>query len=442
VAVGLFVLAALVGLASWQAASIQVGAVVCGGFLVVAAVLHLTGSLLVRLVRPLANVRWFPLRHAVISVGRPGNQTRVILLAVGLGAFFIIGVRALQENLEREFSLDLRAGGADLFLIDIQPDQVDRLKARLERRMPGEPVRLLPVLRARVTGVEGKQIRLDSFEDVRGQGSLAREYVITYRDRLEANERIVGGTFWTEAPGDEPEVSIEEGIRERFRIDIGDRMRFDVLGRVIEARVTSVRRVEWGDARAGGFMFVFRPGVFDRAPRTYIGILRGPADTADRARLQRDLVAEFSNVSAIDVKEIARTVEGVLRNVTLAISIVGGVALVAGVLILVGSVAMTKFQRLREAAIFKTLGASSRTIATMLALEYSTLGALAGLVGTLGAVGLSWMVCRFLLDIPWRPVPLVSVAGLLLTTATVGAVGVVASLDVLRRRPLATLRAE
>jgi putative ABC transport system permease protein len=439
---GVLVLAALVGLASWQAASIRVGALVCGGFVVIAAVLHLAGTLLVRLVRPLTRVRWFPLRHAVISFGRPGNQTRVVLMAVGLGAFFIIGVRALQENLEREFSIDLRAGGADLFLIDIQPDQVAGLEAFLAEAVPGEQPRLIPVLRARVTGVEGREVQLESFEDVRGQGSLSREYVITYRDRLEANERVVSGAFWDATPSEEPEVSIEESIRERFRIDVGDRIRFDVLGRIVQARVSSVRHVEWADARAGGFMFVFRPGVFDKAPRTFIAILKGPADTTARARLQRDLVARFANVSAIDVKEITRTLEGVLANVTLAISIVGGVALFSGVLILIGSVAMTKFQRLREAAIFKTLGASSRTLAAMLALEYTTLGALAGLVGGLGAIGLSWMVCRLLLDITWRPAPLVSLVGILVTTATVGVVGVLASLDVLRRRPLATLRAE
>jgi putative ABC transport system permease protein len=147
-------------------------------------------------------------------------------------------------------------------------------------------------------------------------------------------------------------------------------------------------------------------------------------------------------VSAIDVKEIARTVEAVLGNVTLAISVVGGIALVAGMLILVGSVAMTKFQRLREAAIFKTLGASSRTLATMLALEYATLGALAGIVGGVGAVALSWAVCYVLLDIEWQPAPLVSLAGMVVTTLSVGTVGVIASLDVLRRRPLVTLRAE
>jgi putative ABC transport system permease protein len=441
-ATGLAVTAALVGVAGWQAGSLLVGSTVIGGFVVVALVLHLVGTLLVRAVRPLGRLRWFPLRHAVLSFGRPGNQTRVILMAVGLGAFFIIGVRALQVNLEREFSIDLRPDGPDLFLIDIQPDQAEGLAAFLKARAAGGPVRLVPVLRARVTGVQGRSMRLDSFQDVRGQGGLSREFVITYRPRLEANERVIGGRFWPATSSPEPEVSIEEGIRERYGIDVGDRMRFDVLGRVVEARVSSVRRVEWTDARAGGFMFVFRPGVFEQAPQTSIAILRGPVDPADRARLQRDLAVRYPNVSVIDVREVTRNVEAVLSNVTFAISVVGGVALAAGILILVGSVAMTKFQRLHEAAVFKTLGASSRTLAAMLAIEYGTLGALAGAVGSIGALGLSWAVCRLLLEIDWHPVPAVSLAGMVVTTLAVGIVGVSASVDVLRRRPLATLRAE
>lgn len=440
--IGAGVTAALVALASWQAASLRVGLLVSVAFVVVALVLHLCGVVLVRSVRPLARVRWFPLRHAVISISRPGNQTRTILLAVGLGAFFIVGVRSLQENLLREFEPDVRADGPDLFLLDIQPDQEAGVRAFLGAAAGVRDVALVPVLRARVTGVRGRAVRLDSYEDVRGQGGLAREYVVTYRAALEGNERIVAGRFWPAEPSARAEVSIEESIRRRFGIDVGDVMRFDILGRVVEATVTSVRQVEWRDVRRGGFMFVFRPGVLDRAPHTRIAILQAPAEPAARARLQRDLVARFPNVSVIDVREVTRTVATVLDQVTLAVSIVGGVAILSGVLILVGAVAMTRFQRLHEAAVFKTLGASTRTLGTMLALEYTTLGALAGMIGCAGAVALSAAVCRVVLDITFRPAVLVSALGLLATTASVGTIGVLASLDVLRRKPLAVLRAE
>jgi putative ABC transport system permease protein len=188
-------------------------------------------------------------------------------------------------------------------------------------------------------------------------------------------------------------------------------------------------------------MFVFRPGVLDRAPHTYIATLRGPETAEARVRLQRDLVARFSNVSAIDVREVARAVEAVLSQITLAVSIVGGVALLSGLLIVVGSVAMTKFQRLQEAAVFKTLGAGSSTMVAMLALEYSVLGLLAGSVGAIGSMGLSWAICRLLLDIRWSPEASIVATGLAVTTALVGLAGVVSSVDILRRRPLSILRA-
>jgi putative ABC transport system permease protein len=436
------VLFGLVLLASWQAASLPVGVAVTLGFLAVALALHAAGTVLVWLVRPLRAVRPFAVRHAVISVGRPGNQTRVILLAVGLGAFFIIGIRSLQANLLREFSLDVRAGGGDLFLIDIQPGQRDAVAGFLRQALPAAQPRLVPVLRARITGVRGGSINLDGVEDVRGRGSLAREYVITYRGTLEANETIVGGAFWPPGPATAPEVSIEEGIHERFGIGVGDAVRFDILGRSLEARVTSIRRVEWSDTRAGGFMFVFRPGSLERAPQTYLGILQGPPDPAARAALQRDLVARFANVSVIDVFEVAKTVERVLANVTLGVTVVGAVALLSGLLIVVGAVAMTKFERLHDAAVFKTLGASSRTMAAMLCVEYGALGLLAGLVGASGSAVLSWAVARYVLDIRWWPSPGTAAAGVAATAVVVAVVGVAASLDVLRRKPLSILRAE
>jgi putative ABC transport system permease protein len=449
VGVAIVVIVALLGVASWQAASLKVGLIVCGGFAGLALLLHGAGAGLVRAVRPLARTRRFALRHAVLSLQRPGNQTRVILLAVGLGAFFVLGIRALQSNLLDDFTIELDAGGPDMFLIDIQQDQVGPIRAFLSERIaPGSaPPRLIPVLRARVTAVRGRDVNLETYEDVRGRGSLAREYTITYRDHLESNETVVAGEFWT-GQGTQPvdatelQVSIERSIHERFGIQVGDLMRFDVLGRTVEARVTSVRDVEWEDSRNGGFMFVFRPGPLSQAPHTYIGILRAPEEARARAGFQHALVSAYPNVSAIDVREVLASVQGVIENVTLAISIVGGIALFGGGLILIGAVAMTKFQRIYEAAILRTLGASSRTLAAMLAGEYTTLGLLAGIIGSAGALVLSWAVCRYVFEIDWRPATGVLVAGAAATTILVTVIGVLASGDVLRKKPLATLRAE
>src|SRR5688500_7680725 len=458
----------LVGVASWQAGSVPVGLLLSGGFVATAFVLHLAGLALVRAVQPLRYARSFALRQAVLHIARPGNQTRVILLAVGLGAFFILGVRGLQANLLRDFSVQVGPDAPDMFLIDIQSDQRDRIAAFLdEANGAAPPPKVMPTLRARVVGVQGRDVELESYQQVRGRG-LGREYTVTYRPSLEANEELLEGEWWDDTPiTGEAEVSIEEGIGAREfsregrgggrgrggpgvegpeprggRIGVGDQMRFDILGRIVTARVTSIRRVDWQDFRAGGFMFVFRPGSFADAPHTFISSLQGPKDPAERARLQASLAAQFPNVSVVDLREILITIQGIVSNVTLAVTIVGGLVLFSGALILIGAVSMTKFKRVYEAAILKTLGASSRLIATMLVLEYGVLGAIAGTVGALGAIALSWAVARYALDLPWDPTPAITLTGIAATSIFVAVVGVLASADVLRHKPLATLRAE
>ncbi|MBF8299814.1 MAG: outer rane-specific lipoprotein transporter subunit LolC [Acidobacteria bacterium] len=446
------VAAALVAVAAWQAGSLEVGLMLSGGFVATAFVLHLAGAALVRAVQPLRYSKSFALRQAVLHIARPGNQTRVILLAVGLGAFFILGVRTLQENLLRDFAIQAGPEAPDMFLIDIQQDQRDRLAAFLdESNGPAPAARIIPTLRARVVAVQGREMDLDSYEAVRGRG-LEREYTVTYRPHLEANEELIEGTWWGDEPMQgEAEVSIEERFSDRdtdgnfrmgSRIQVGDQMRFDVLGRIITARVTSVRRVDWQDFRAGGFMFVFRPGTFDRAPHAYISALQGPSDPGARARMQAALVTQFPNVSVIDLREILQTVQAIVNNVTRAVTVVGALVLVSGGLILVGAVSMTKFRRVYEAAIFKTLGASGRLIAAILVLEYGVLGAIAGTVGALGAIVLSWAVARYALELPWEATPGITMIGIVATSLLVAVIGVLASLDVLRHKPLATLRAE
>lgn len=440
VAIGL----ALMLVAIWQADAIAAGVYVSLGLALVAGSLALAGSTLVRLVRPLAASKTFAVRHAVISLGRPGNQTRVILTAVGLGCFFILGVRALQTNLLTEFSLELGEDVPDLVMIDIQRDQVDRVKAVVAPYQSGDPT-LLPLLRARVVGVDGARVRLNT-DEVRRQGELGREYGLTFREALADNERLVEGEFWKGRTDDADaplEVSIEERIRDDYDIGLGDTIRFDIAGRGVEARVTSVRKVAWDETQNGGFIFVFRPGpVIERAPYTVVGFLQ-LNDTPDaRGLVQRDLVQALPNVSVIDVSTVLDSVREVVENATVAITIVGGVTVAGGLLILVGAVAMTKFQRLYDAAIYRTLGASTRRLSAMVAIEYGLLGLLAGLLGAVGALGLSWAVATRLFEIEWRPDWLGLSGGVVAAAAIVAAVGLASSLDVIVRKPLGTLRGQ
>jgi putative ABC transport system permease protein len=302
-------------------------------------------------------------------------------------------------------------------------------------------------MRARVVGIDGTTVHLPTAEDVRAHSELAREYGITFRPNLQPNEHIVAGAFWDGAvpgapDGFDAEVSVEEGLHERFGIGVGDVIRFDIAGHVVTARVTSRRMVTWDDAENGGFMFVFRPGPIERAPHTFVGFVEDLPTAAARAGLQRALIKRYPNISAIDVRDVLQSVQEVMNNVSLAVTIVGGVTLFAGVLILIGSVAMTKFQRLYEAAIYRTLGAGTRLLATMTAIEYALLGLLAGVIGAAGAAALSWAVSTRVLEIPWRPLPGTLAVGVVATAVLVGTVGLLASADVLVRKPLATLRGE
>jgi putative ABC transport system permease protein len=444
IAATLVVGGALVALASWQAASLRIGLGVSIGFVGLSVVLHLVGSLLTRMTRPLTRSRWFPLRQAVLHLARPGNQTRVILLTVGLGAFFIMGVRGLQVNLLDQFAMEIGDQAPDLFLLDIQQDQAPALQQLLSARLRDTQPRLIPVLRGRVTG---RGVRLEEMEDLQGRGLLSREYVLTYRGNLEPNETVLAGHFpegSAAQPSDAlPEVSVEDGIAARFGIRLDDIVRFDVLGRIVEARVTSVRKVNWRDGRNGGFMFVFGPGTFENAPHYYIAPIRmSGADGTARAQLEHDIVVRFPNVSVIDLREVLQSVSKIFGVVSVAINVVGTLVIVTGGLILMGAVAVTKFQRVYEVALFKTLGASSRLIGAMLMIEYGLLGTLAGAVGSFGALALGWGISRYALDIPWHPALGENVVGTLATSVLITVIGVAASADVLRRKPLATLRAE
>ena len=386
----------------------------------------------------------------MLSLGRPGNQARVILMSVGLGCFFVLGVRAVQNNLLESFRFQLGTNSPDLVLIDVQRDQVDGVRSAVAPYVTAPP-RLMPLLRGRVVGVDGKRVNLPTPDDVRRSGGLTREFGLTFRDALQDNERLVAGAFWsgplTEATtpdGFDTEVSIEQMVNTEEHVEVGDKIRFDVGGRVLRARVTSIRKVTWDEAQNGGFVFVLRPGpAVERDAAHLRRVHRGGKDAGSARRACSAIWRRRFRTSRRSTcatcwrrsKRSSTTSRSASRSWA-------RVTLTGGILILVGAVAMTKFQRLYEAAIYRTLGASTRMIASMVAIEYSLLGALAGLMGSAGALALSWVLARWLFDIEWRPAPGLLAAGVVITTVAVGLVGLAASADVLIRKPLATLRNE
>jgi putative ABC transport system permease protein len=444
--VAALVIVALVGIAAWQANSLRVGFLFLAGLIVAAGSLYAVAGVMINLLRRLSGqAKWtrsFPLRQAINSLHRPGNQTRVVVMAIGLGAFLVISTQALQANLIEEIDPARRGNLPDMFLIDIQIDQ----RAGVEEIITtatGERPQFVPVVRARIVGVNEREIDLERSER-RERGRLGREYTVTYRPTLEANEEIVDGEFWNSEPAvvaanSEAEVSLEEGMRGLAGIDLGSRVTFDILGRRIQARVTSFRRVDWRNSRTG-FLVLFRPGTLETAPQTFVAPVDAPADAAERARFQFAIVNRYPNISVIDVSEIVSSVRQILDNVTLAVWFVGAFIALSGALILAGSIAMTKYQRIYETAVLKTLGAERKTLLIILFAEYGLMGAVAGIIGALAAVALSYAMARFVFEIEWSFAPVINLAGILVTVALVVIIGALASFDVLMRKPITTLR--
>jgi putative ABC transport system permease protein len=431
----------LLGLAIWQAGSIKVGAFFLAGLAGTGLVLFSAAWVLTFILRRIKGLTSFSFRQAVNSLYRPGNQTRVVLLAVGLGAFVVITVQIMQVNLLREFDLTRNRRLPSMIFGDIGKTQIDAVVGLIEQRT-GERPEQVPTVRARIAAVNGQAIDYQSTEVRQNQGAIGREFALTYRPKLEENESVVSGQWWqTTEPTDEPQVSVDEGMAGTIKVEPGDSITFDISGRKITARVTSIRRIDVRNARTA-FVFVFRPGSLEQAPQSFAATVLDRVPQQERQRLQRDIVDAYPNVQIFDVADIVDAVNKIVRNFVIAVSFVGSFVLLSGILILIGSVALTKSQRIYENAVLKTLGADRRMLTTILVAEYGLLGFLAGVVATTFALALSFVVTRFLLNVEWEFDWVTAVAGIVVTTLLVTVVGTLASFDVLFRKPLATLRSQ
>src|SRR5688572_967744 len=437
---GAISLLGLLGLAVWQAGSLTVGIYFLGGLAVTSAVLYLAAVVLTKLLRRLKPVGPFALRQGINSLYRPGNQTRIILLAVGLGTFVVLTVQSLQTNLVREFDFSRNQRLPTLFFVDVQKSQKDEL-AQLISEKTGESPELTPTVRARIAYINGEPLGGNLPNEVRQQqAQIGREFAVTYRPNLDENETVVAGRWW-DMTSDVPEVSVEEGVAQRSNIHPGDSMTFDISGRKLTVRVGSIRRIDIRNTRTA-FVFVFKPGVLESAPQSFAATTLSRIGATERQRLQRDALSRFPNVQIFDVADILTTVQRLINNFVIAISFAGGFVSLSGILILIGAIALTKSQRIYENAIMKTLGTRRLPLATILLSEYGVLGILAGIIGSVFAVALSYIVSRYLLDIEWVFDPMLFLVGIFITTAVVMTVGAAASFDVLFKKPLSTLRSQ
>ena len=371
------------------------------------------------------------MRQGVSNLFRSQNQTLSVTLALGFGAFVIGTIVQIEGSLRDDLTLSFGSGQPNLLLFDIQTDQLAGI-----RELVGNDAELdaSPLVTSRIAAINGRTpeaLRADEDRAARPEAwALRREYRNTYRAELGRAEELVAGRWWDGTPGSEdgtridagtlPRLSLEEDVAESLRVQLGDTVTWDVSGVEVASVVTSLRRVDWGRLEPN-FFAILEPGALDAAPQSIVAVARIPDERA-RGRVQRDLVGQFPNVSALDFSRVQEAIESVLSRVRQAVGFLGGSSALAGIIVLVGALATSRAQRLREGALLKTLGARRNQVLTVLFAEYLALGSVATASGLVLALVASALVVPLVFEIDYTlrlgPVLAIWAVVVLLTVAT------------------------
>ncbi len=415
-----------------------------GGLIGAFLLLSLVARSLISLARRLLPAKWpYVWRQGLANLFRPDNQTVTMVVALGLGAFLITTLYLLQFSLVGHIT---QVGGdrqSNLVLFDIQPDQRDEILESLHRNeLP--VMQQTAVVSMRLAGLKGRTIA-EVMQDstVRTQRwALRREYRSTYRSHLEDAETLLEGSLQSRVTDgkDSVYVSVEQGIANRLGVGIGDEIVFDVHGVPVKTTVGSVRAVDWQRVQPNFFM-VFPDGVLEEAPQFHVVVTRID-DPQTSARFQQETVSRFPNVSMIDLSLILGTLNTILGKVSLIVRFMALFSVFTGVIVLVGVVTNSRYQRMQESVLLKTLGGSRKQILKIMTIEYLLLGAIGAITGVVLAFAATWILTVFVFNISYVPVfiPVAAViGGICLITILVG---MLASAGIYRQSPLEILRAE
>lgn len=380
-------------------------------------------------------------RQGLANLYRPQNQTLVLLMSIGLGTALFCTVLFIQTILLDRVSLSTSGSQPNIVVFDIQESQRDSIVA-ISKREGLAVSGTVPIVTMRLTSVN--RINIDS---LRRDTSLPmrpwlfnREYRVTYRDTLVASERIKKGE-WTGAWRDKsqhPKISVEEGLAKRNGIKIGDTLTFDVQGAPMATIVGSLRQVEWNRIQTN-FLVLFPAGVLEKAPKFHVLVSRVGSQEYS-ARYQQAVVKAFPNVSIIDLGLVLDVVSALLDKIGFVIRFMALYCMATGIVVLIASVLISKYQRMRESVLLRTIGAGRRQILAITAIEYFMLGALAALTGILLAMGGSWILAEQVFETAFRPewLPVIGVfTGVCLLTVGIGMAN---SRQVVNRPPLEVLR--
>jgi len=441
VAAGGAILLGIGGIAAWLAESPRVGEYFAGGLTVALILLTAVAALFLRLIRlVLRRSPWhIPTlaRQGFANLYRQGNQAQAILVALGLGVMFTLTVYLVQHSLVSEIVQSAPPDAPNVFLIGITPEQVGPLKSLIAKQkgVVAQP-EFAPSVAVRIESLNGvpiEQLRLTGMSR-RFRGSRS----VMWAEEQPSSLTVAQGKWWT--PGEvQPVVSVDQEAARTLGAKLGDTLELSGAGHTFSAHIVALHRVE--QMRVGAANeFVFNPSALTGLPATFYGGVR--MKPADVGALERAAYQAFPTVTVINVAEALAIVQQVVDQVALVIRFLSVFAILAGAIILAASVAGTRFRRVREVVILKTLGATRRSVGRIFSVEFLTLGLVAGLIGALLASAFSRLLLNRLLDAKFAFDWTATAVAVVLTAVLAEASGWLASFRILRQKPLEVLREE
>ena len=411
------------------------------GVFALLGVLARGGALLMRRLAPSAMS--FAWRQGLANLHRPNNQTLAVTLSIGLGAFLLVTLYSVQNILVAQVVRRSGQGDPNVVLFDVQNDQ--RQGIALLLKSSNIPLHAeVPIVTMRLTAVKGRKVealRNDASAKI-PEWALRREYRSTYRAGITGTEEIIKGAWQGKVSENlQPiPVSVEKGIAETLKVDVGDELQFEIQGVPLATRIASLREVDWQRMQPN-FFVVFPEGVLESAPQFYAVLARAESNQAS-AQLQRAVVEQFPNVSVIDLSLVLNTLNSILSRVSYAMRFVALFTILTGLAVLVSAVLGSRMQRLRESILLRTLGAPRMLILNAVMAEYLFLGALGSVAGAVLGVAASWALSYYFFgaSVAIFVTPALAIPALV-TAATVLA-GVLGCWGLFRAPALETLRAE
>lgn len=393
--------------ASYQTRDFYTGFLFFAGLLIAFTVLYFVAKLIMNLFRKYFPVKLgFVWRQSFSNLYRPNNQTSVMVVVVGLGAFLIATMHIVQTSLLNQVEFVGTENQSNTILFDIQPNQKEGV-VKLTSDNGLDVQQLVPIVTCRIEEVRGKtvnEIQEDTTDNI-SNWAITREYRVTYRDSLHISENLVEGkvqeVLKTSNGSDSILITLSQGVKDNLDAELGDKIIFDIQGVPVTTYIGGFREVDW-PRDPPNFIVVFPPGVLEKAPQIYVLATRVDAKTvADR--FSRQVVAMFPNVSIIDLRLIISTINQFFSRVSFIINFLAYFSIITGLIVLASAVINSKFARLKENVLLRTLGAVTKQIVGITVLEYFYLGVISSFAGIMLALVAGWGLSIFVFDIIFLP---------------------------------------